>query len=94
MHTTRNHWSRVAKQNDAFDDWLLVLMSVRSLREANFALYMDCLTQLAPWFFSLDHTNYARWVPVHIRDMVNLKKAHPGFINGNFDQQSVLIHGP
>lgn len=67
---------------------LLVLTYVRSLRAANFPLYMDCLTQLAPWFFSLDHTNYARWVPVHIRDMVSLSKVHPEiameFNKGNF----------
>ena len=25
-----------------------------------------------PWFFALDHYNYARWVPVHLRDMGSL----------------------
>ena len=45
---------------------LLVFSFVKSLREANFALYVDCLTKLTPWFFSLNHTNYARWVPVNI----------------------------
>ena len=25
-----------------------------------------------PWFFVFDHQNYARWVPVHIRDMKTL----------------------
>ncbi len=67
---------------------LLVLSYIKSLRTANFSFYVDSLTKLAPWFFSLDHTNYARWVPVHIRDMVNLEKAHPTiaaeFNNGNF----------
>lgn len=27
--------------------------------------------------FCLDHTNYARWLPVHVRDMLHLEKAHP-----------------
>ena len=27
--------------------------------------------------FSLDHAHYARWLPVHIRDMRNLKERHP-----------------
>ena len=49
---------------------------------------MDCLTKLTPWFFSLDHTNYARWVPVHIRDMLSLSTINPEvameFMNGNF----------
>lgn len=67
---------------------LMVFTFVRSLRTADFSLYTECLTQLAPWFFSLDHINYARWLPVHIRDMLNLEKAHPEvaleFKKGNF----------
>ena len=39
------------------------------------------LTKLAPWFFSLDHINCARWVPVHIRYMVNLNKDHPQIVS-------------
>jgi len=30
------------------------------------------LKALTPWFFALDHYNYARWIPAHIRDMENL----------------------
>ena len=67
---------------------LLVLTYVMSLRTADFPLYTDCLIKLAPWFFALDHINYARWVPVHVRDMINLSDIHPqiasGFISGNF----------
>ena len=67
---------------------LLVLMFVKALRTADFSLYVDSLTKLAPWFFCLDHINYARWVPIHIQDMVNLNEAHPNiagkFNNGNF----------
>jgi len=36
-----------------------ILTYVQSLREANFAMYLDALTELVPWFFALDHTNYA-----------------------------------
>ena len=39
---------------------LLVMIYVRSLREADFKLYLESLAQIVPWFFSLDHTNYAR----------------------------------
>jgi len=67
---------------------LLVLTYVRSLRTADFPLYIDCLIKLAPWFFALDHINYAQWVPVHVRDMINLSDVHPQiaseFISGNF----------
>ena len=54
------------------------LIFVQSLREADFAMYLDALTELMPWFFALGHTNYARWIPVHLKDMAELAKKHPG----------------
>lgn len=39
-------------------------------------MYLDALTELVPCFFALDHTNYARWIPVHLRDMAELSKKH------------------
>ena len=48
---------------------LKVLAFVKAHRENNFALYVETLESLAPWSFALDHTNYARWLPIHIRDM-------------------------
>ena len=56
---------------------LLVLLFLHSLRTGNFKMYLDCITKLAPWFFSLNHNNYARWLSVHIRDMCSLEAAHP-----------------
>ena len=50
---------------------------MRSLRERNFDMYLDALTEFVPWFFALDHTNYARWVPVHLKDRTNLSDTHP-----------------
>uniref|UniRef100_H3APT9 Uncharacterized protein n=1 Tax=Latimeria chalumnae TaxID=7897 RepID=H3APT9_LATCH len=59
-----------------------------SLHESNFSLYIDTLDQLMPWFFALDHVNYAHWLPVHIQDMVALKETHrtvlDEFQKGNF----------
>ncbi len=67
---------------------LEVLIYVRSIREANFLLYVDSLTKIVPWFFALDHTNYARWIPIHLRGMVSLEIKHPDvfaqFLTGNF----------
>ena len=67
---------------------LTVLAFVRSIREANFQLYIDALTKLVPWFFTLDHHNYSRWLPVHLNDMVSLPERHPQvyaeFLRGNF----------
>lgn len=51
---------------------IIGLIFVRAHREANFSLYIETLRSFAPWFFALDHHNYARWVSVHIRDMESL----------------------
>jgi len=48
---------------------LKALAFVKAHRENNFALYVEALESLAPWSFALDHTNYAMWLPIHIRDM-------------------------
>ena len=67
---------------------LALMVFLQSLRQGNFNLYKAALTKLAPWFFALDHPNYARWVPVHIRDMASLDKMHPEvaaeFLEGKF----------
>ena len=76
------YWSTVLELQ------LLLLTFVRSLRLGNFNLYTDSLQQLAGWFFVCDQTNYARWLPVHIRDMLALEHSHPDiyreFLAGNF----------
>ena len=73
-----------AQQSVHFYYWLktlsleiLMLLYVRSLREGDFQLYLRSLTKIVPWMFALDHTHYARWLPVHIRDMTLLSHKHP-----------------
>jgi len=67
---------------------LLVLTFVRSLRLGNFSLYTDSLQKVVGWFFVCDQTNYARWLSVHIRDMLVVEQDHPDiyreFAAGNF----------
>lgn len=70
---------------------LCVLQLVRSLREANFKHYSESLAQLAPWMFSLDHINYARWLSVHIRDMCTLSSKHPEVFQ-QFSQGAFVVH--
>ena len=53
----------------------LILIFVRAHRERDFSLFVDVLEQLVPLFFALDHINYARWVPIHIRDMKSLPES-------------------
>ena len=71
---------------------LIILIFVWSLHERNFKLYISALVLLMPWFFALNHTNYARWLPVHIRDMILLEESHPAvfaeFISENFVMQN------
>ena len=65
------YWSTVMELE------LCVMVYVRSLHQASFQMYLDALTELVPWFHALDHTNYARWIPVHLRDMAELSRMHP-----------------
>jgi len=51
-------------------------------------MYLDALTERVPWFVALDHTNYVRYIPVHLRDITELPTKHPyvarEFNAGNF----------
>ena len=66
----------------------ILLSFVRSLPKGNFELYIGSLKKLAPWIFALDHINYARWLPIHLRDVLLLKHKHPevcaAFQDGSF----------
>ena len=57
-------------------------------------MYIESLTKLSSWFFTTNHFHYARWVPIHIRDMVRLSQALPEvaeeFKKGNFTVQKTL----
>src|SRR6218665_3895328 len=70
LHKQFAFWSLVKEFENT------VLLFVRSFRESNFGLYLDAMISLIPWFFALDRTNYARWLSVHIRDMVDLPNAN------------------
>ena len=55
---------------------LLLMTYVRSLRTGDFLLYIQVLGKLVPWAFALNRHNYARWLPVHVRDIITLKEKH------------------
>ena len=48
---------------------LSVFVFARSLRGGDFHMYIQALQKIATLVFALDHTNYARRLPMHIRDM-------------------------
>lgn len=50
----------------------LILIFVRAHRQRQFTLYVEVLEMLIHLFFALDHINYSRWVPIHVRDMKSL----------------------
>ena len=61
------------KKSPHFEFWYtlpelecLMLMFVRSLRSGNFEMFVEVLDQFLPRMFSLNHANYARWLPVYI----------------------------
>ena len=72
------------KESPQFHFWHLVLSMeltilslVRAFREANFNLYCQAVSALIPFFFANNNVNYARWLPVHLRDMLSLEHKHP-----------------
>ena len=56
---------------------LVILLLIRSFREANFILYCHSLAELIPYFFANNNVNYARWFLIHLRDMLILEEKHP-----------------
>ena len=70
-------WVVVApQQSPMLKFWLLVhkyqritFMFIRVHREWKLELMVTTLQKLVPLFFSLDHQNYARWIPIFIQDL-------------------------
>ena len=83
---TLEDWVVVASQESlTFKFWLLIhkykqiiFMFIREHRERKFELIVTILSL----FFSRDHQDYARWLPIHIRDLEVL----PDSIQVEFDQ--------
>ena len=67
---------------------LIIFTLICLFREGNFALYLEALTGVIPYFFANNNVNYAHWLPVHLRNMMTLEQQHPEvakeFYKGNF----------
>jgi len=70
-HQQFNYWKTVLQLE------LTVLLFVRSVRQADFDLYVQSLSELVPWFFALNHQHCVRWASVHLRDMITTDSLHP-----------------
>jgi len=83
---------KTSQASPTFKFWLLVhkyqqviFMFIRAHRERKFELMITTLRMLVPLFFALDHQNYARWVPIFIRDLELLPASiHEEFEKGHW----------
>ena len=50
----------------------IMLLNIRAEREGNWALHLHTVAAMLPYFFSTNRTNYARWVPVYILEMLDI----------------------
>lgn len=73
-----------AKNNEMCLYWKMVmhfqmqiLILVTSIRECNFKLYVEVLQNVIKWDFVFDHCNYARWLSIHLFDLIILDIMHP-----------------
>ena len=70
---------------------VLLFMFVRSLRDANFTLFISRLSSICTWMFASDHVHYARWLPVLIKDLSFLRDkknlVFDALLNGFFTVQ-------
>ncbi len=72
---------------------LTILTLVRSQRDGRFDLYLESLSKLVPQFFALDQISYARWLPIHIRDLSILPNRQPE-VQKEFEDGIFVIHKP
>ena len=90
----------MASEHPQFDYWykvwqlkLLFLQFFRSQREQSYAAYVESLGNITPWMFALDHYHYARWMTVHVRDLLALENNctynYAEFLKGNFVIQKI-----
>ncbi|CAG9768418.1 unnamed protein product [Ceutorhynchus assimilis] len=95
---TLEQWAaEKSKINPNFKYWygllnleILALCFVKSIRDANFKLYKKSIAKMIPWYFLFEHQNYARWLPVHLADMIDLKAKVPS-VNAEFESGKFVV---
>ena len=69
----------------------LLLSFILSCRTKNWQLHIACLQEMLPWLAAYDRTNYTRYLPLYVLDMLRLPETHPDLhtelMNGNFAVQ-------
>jgi len=57
--------------------WAL-LRFLRAIKENDLPSYTNCLRSLCPLLLSADRLNYAHYLPMYYRHLVNISQTHPG----------------
>ena len=70
---------------------LVILMLIRSFREGDFELYWKSLAELLSYFFANNDVNYARWLTIHLRDMMSIGDNHPQ-VAEEFKKGRFVVH--
>ena len=63
----------------------ILLIFIRAQREGNWELHLFAFQSMLPFFMRYNHTHYARWGTIYIREMHNLpEEIEHEFLQGNF----------
>ena len=67
-----------SSSSSMFKYWMLImkfqisyLVFIRSMKEHIFKPLVKMMIFLVKWFFDFNHYNYARWLSMHIQDLLN-----------------------
>lgn len=73
-----------SEKNPTFSFWStyidmvqLLLLYIKATRTSDWDLHLQTVRLMLPWFFVTDRTNYSRYLPCYLLEMLNLSKTHP-----------------
>ena len=85
------------KDYPKFDYWytcwkleLLFLQFLQSQREQTYVAYIESLSKIIPWMFALGHYLSARWMSVHLRDLLALEIECPA-VHQEFSEKGNFV---
>jgi hypothetical protein len=67
------------------------MLLIRAFREANFTLYCEARSVLIPYLSANNNVNYARWIPIHLNDILTLDQKHP-LLASEFQKGKFVVH--
>ena len=81
-----------SNQSPTFRFWVMflravsvMLMNIRAEREGDWPMHLQSVYCMLPYFFVCNRTNYARWAPVYLLDMLALPaEVEAAFQSGDF----------